>query len=96
MFTWFTWFTCLHAICSFHSLNSTQTFWRALTASVDMQLRGDKECPFSGVTNSGRAWRKVPGSNARTVIPTFSRLQSVKLVEFAAIFGRADLIFLRS
>ena len=23
------------------------------------QLRGDKECPFSGVTKSGRVWRKV-------------------------------------
>ena len=31
------------------------------------QLRGDKECPFSGVTNSGRVWRKVPESDARSV-----------------------------
>ena len=31
------------------------------------QLRGDKECPFSGVTKSGRAWRKVPESGARSV-----------------------------
>ena len=31
------------------------------------QLRGDKECPFSGVTKSGRVWRKVPESNARSV-----------------------------
>ena len=23
-------------------------------------LCGDKECPFSGVTKSGRVWRKVP------------------------------------
>ena len=30
--------------------------------SVGGQLRGDKECPFSGVTNSGIAWRKVPES----------------------------------
>ena len=29
------------------------------------QLRGDKECPFSGVTKSGRVWRKVPESDAR-------------------------------
>ena len=33
------------------------------------QLRGDKECPFSGVTKSGRVWRKVPESDARSVPP---------------------------
>ena len=31
------------------------------------QLRVDKECPFSGVTKSGRVWRKVPESDARSV-----------------------------
>ena len=31
------------------------------------QLRGDKECPFSGVAKSGRVWRKVPESDARSV-----------------------------
>ena len=31
------------------------------------QLRGDKECLFSGVTKSGRVWRMVPESNARSV-----------------------------
>ena len=39
----------------------------ALTASVHGQLRGDKECPFSGVSRSGRVWRKVPESDARSV-----------------------------
>ena len=34
---------------------------------VGGQLRGDKECPFSGVTNSGRVWRKVPESDAQSV-----------------------------
>ena len=34
------------------------------------QLRGDKECPFSGVTKSGRVWRKVPESGARSVTPS--------------------------
>ena len=28
--------------------------------SVSGQLRGDKECPFIGVTRSGRVWRSVP------------------------------------
>ena len=31
---------------------------------VGGQLRGDKECPFSGVTKSGRVWRKVPENDA--------------------------------
>ena len=31
---------------------------------VGGQLRGDNECPFSGVTKSGRVWRKVPESDA--------------------------------
>ena len=34
---------------------------------VGGQLRGDKECPFSGVTKSGRVWRKVPESDVRSV-----------------------------
>ena len=37
---------------------------------VGGQLRGDKECSFSGVTKSGRVWRKVPESCARSVIRT--------------------------
>ena len=35
------------------------------------QLRGDKECPFSGLTKSGRVWRKVPESDDRSVVSTF-------------------------
>ena len=31
------------------------------------QLRGDKDCPYSGVTKSGRVWRKMPESGARSV-----------------------------
>ena len=31
------------------------------------QLCGDKECLFSGVTKSGRVWRKVPESDAWSV-----------------------------
>ena len=55
----------------FHSLISTETFRMALTASVHGQLRGDKECPFSGVTKSGLVWRKVPESDARSVCLPF-------------------------
>ena len=35
---------------------------------VGGQLRGDKECPFNGVTKSGRVWRKVLESDAQSVI----------------------------
>ena len=34
---------------------------------VGGQLCGDKECPFSGVTKSGRVWRKVLESDVRSV-----------------------------
>ena len=37
---------------------------------VGGQLCGDKECPFSGITKSGRVWRKVPGSDALSVCLT--------------------------
>ena len=39
------------------------------------QLRGDKECPFSGVTKSGRVWRKVPESDARGVLSVYNFLR---------------------
>ena len=34
---------------------------------VGGQLCGYKECPFSGITKSGRVWRKVPESIAQSV-----------------------------
>ena len=61
-------FTCvLGALGCFHNLISTETFRRALTASVDSCAEIKIECPFSGVTKSGRVWRKVPESGARSV-----------------------------
>ena len=53
------------ALGCFHSLISTQTFRRALTASVDSCA--EIEYHFSGVTKSGRVWRTVPESDARSV-----------------------------
>ena len=44
--------------------------FQELTASVNSQLREEKRCPFSGVTYSGRVWRKVPESDARSVSTT--------------------------
>ena len=42
---------------------------------VGGQLRGVKECPFSGVTKSGRGWRKLPESDARSVQATVTLLR---------------------
>ena len=48
------------ALGCFHSHISTQTFWRELTASVD-------SCAEIKSGPSGRVWRKVPESDARSV-----------------------------
>ena len=40
------------------------------------QLRGDKECPFCGVTKSGRVWRRVPESDARSMKQTLTSSRS--------------------
>ena len=45
---------------------------------VSGQLRGDKECPFSGVTQSGRVRRKVPESDARSVPPMLTPAECSK------------------
>ena len=39
---------------------------------ISGQLCGDKECPFSGITKSGKVWRKVPESDAWSVGYLFS------------------------
>ena len=62
-----TWALC----CFFLVLNLSEGADR-----VGGQLRGDKECPFGGVTSSGRVWRKVPESNARRVFPSLAFRQS--------------------
>ena len=55
------------ALGCFYSYNY---YYRHLSEGADRvagQLRGDKEYPFSGVTKSGRVWRKVPESDVRSV-----------------------------
>ena len=42
------------------------------------QLHGDKECPFSGVTKSGRVWRKLPESDARSVVGSMNEESQVR------------------
>ena len=64
------------------------------TDRVGGQQRGDKECPFSGVTKSGRVWRKVPESDARSVTrptadvkPLHTYRQSVVAARFVTVRG---------
>ena len=54
-----TWALC----CFFLVLNLSEGADR-----VGGQLRGDEECPFSGVTKSGRVWRKVPESDTNMTV----------------------------
>ena len=61
------------ALGCFHSLISTQTFRRALTAaSRPVDSCAEVKCPFSDVTKSGRVWRNVPENGARSVQCPFS------------------------
>ena len=55
------------ALGCFHSLNQYPNLSEG-AVRVGGELRGDKERPFSGVTNSGRVWRKVPESDAWSVM----------------------------
>ena len=55
------------ALGCFHSLNQYPNHSEG-DDRVGGEQRGDKECLFSGVTNSGRVWRKVPESDAWSVM----------------------------
>ena len=57
---------CLGAMASF-TTESTQTGLSEGADRIGGQLRGGKECHFSGVTRSGRVWSKVPESDAGRV-----------------------------
>ena len=62
--------SCLRA-CLGARLLSQPYQYRNLSEGADPvggQLRGDKECPFSGVTECGRVWRKVSERGVRSVI----------------------------
>ena len=63
--------SCLRACLGARLLPQSYPQYPNLSEGADCvggQLRGDKEYPFSGVTKSGRVWRKVPESDARSVI----------------------------
>ena len=76
----FTWGGCVSCLCACLGarLLSQSYQYPNLSESADCisgQLRGDKECPFSGVNKSGRVWRKVLESDAWGVspsLPTFN------------------------
>ena len=53
---------------------------------VGGQLRGNKECPFSGVTKSGRVWRKVPESDARSAYLSLAQYGRRRLGRTLRIF----------
>ena len=61
--------SCLHACLGARLLPQSYQYPNLSEGAdrVGGQLRGDKECPFSDVTKSGRVWRKVPESNARSL-----------------------------
>ena len=54
------------ALGRFHSHISTRTFRRSLDSCAEIKSA------FSGVTKSGRVWRKVPESDARSVTFTYN------------------------
>ena len=74
------------ALGCFHSLISTRTFRRALTASVDSCA--EIECLFNGVTKSGRVWRKVPESEARSAL-ALARAQDIERLSHSGAQRRA-------
>ena len=45
---------------------------------VSGQLRGDKQCSFCGVTKSGRVWREMPESDARSMVSTLGKKEKKK------------------
>ena len=61
--------SCLHAC--FDAVLLSRSYWYPNLSggadSVGGQLRGDEDSPVSGVTSSGRIWRKVPESDAQSV-----------------------------
>ena len=57
----------VRALGCFHNLISTETFRRVLTASVDSCAEIKSAPSVASVTKSGRVWRNVPESGARSV-----------------------------
>ena len=75
--------SCLRACLGARLLPQSYQYPNLLEGAgrVGGQLRGDKECPFNGVTKSGRVWRKVPESDAWSVDLSF--LMSMALARYS-------------
>ena len=84
--------SCLHACLGTRLLPQSHQYpdLSEGTDGVGGQLRGDEECPFSGVTKSGRVWRKVPESDARSVTQQLTRLGERGEKGRKAARGRVD------
>ena len=75
------------ALGCFYSHISTRTFRRALTASLDScteikKKKKKKKSPFSGVTKSGRVWKKVPESDVGSVVTDMVHLDHTASIAF--------------
>ena len=57
------------------------------------QLRRGKECPFSGVAKSGRVWRKVTESDARSVVPRVKTKSSGSIHTSSSFFFSSFFLF---
>ena len=68
-FTWGWCVSCLRACLGARLLLQSYQYPNLSDGAdcVAGQLRGDKECPFSGITKSVRIWRMVPESDAWSV-----------------------------
>ena len=62
---------------------------------VGGQLRGGKECPFSGVTKSGRVWRKVPKSGVRSVYSALTEQALTHSFDGEGVGGRGGTCLAR-
>ena len=60
---------------------------------VGVQLRGNKKCPFSGVTKFVSVWRKVPESDARSVAKYPPTLSTGRILQ---VSGRPDYQILQT
>ena len=71
LFFYLGWTCLVFDMCAWTICSLPQSCWypnlSEVADSVGGQLRGVKQCPFSGVTSSGRVWRKVPESEAGSV-----------------------------
>ena len=69
-FTWGGCVLCLHVCLGARLLPQFYQYPNLLEGAdrISGQLCRDKECSFSGITKSGKVWRKVPENGARSVI----------------------------